>query len=185
MDTAQNSKKLIRSWWAYLLNGILFILLGTWMLTMPAESFKAYTKLIGIIVGAGGLAELIFSVYYRKKHEEWVWNATGGLMDLIIGALILFNPNVLLIIITLAISISLLFAAVVLIRSALKSNKEGHGGWTWKLVFGILIFLLAIVLLLRPEVLAVTMMIWMGLSFISLGVLRLFMAFQLHGIIKK
>jgi uncharacterized membrane protein HdeD (DUF308 family) len=173
MDTAQNSKKLIRSWWAYLLNGFLFILLGVWMLTMPAESFKAYTILIGIIVGAGGLAELIFSVYHRKKH------------DLIIGVLILFDPKVLLIIITLAISISLLFAAVILIRSAIKSNKEGRSGWTWKLVFGILIFLLAIILILRPEVLAVTMMIWMGLSFISLGILRFFMAFQLHGVIKK
>ena len=185
MNPTRNSRKLIRSWWAYLLNGILFIVLGIWMLTMPSESFKTFSIIIGIIVGVGGLAEVIFSVRYRKKHEEWIWNTTGGLLDLIIGVLILFDPKVFLVIITLVISISLLVAAVILVRSAVLSNRDGHRSWTWKLVFGILVFLLAMVLIFRPEVLAVTIMLWMGIAFVSLGVLRVFMAFQIQSFFRK
>jgi uncharacterized membrane protein HdeD (DUF308 family) len=185
MNPSHASRKLIRSWWAYLLNGILFIILGIWMVTMPSESFKTFSIIIGLIVGLSGLTEVILSVRYRKKHEEWVWNTTGGLLDLIIGILILFDPKVFLIIITLVISISLLVAAVVLVRGAVLSNREGHRSWTWKLAFGILVFLLAMVLIFRPEVLAVTMMLWMGIAFISLGILRVFMAFQIHSFFRK
>jgi uncharacterized membrane protein HdeD (DUF308 family) len=185
MNPAHNSRKLIRSWWAYLLNGTLFIILGIWMLTMPSESLKTFSIIIGIIVGLSGLAEVIFSIRYRKKHDEWVWNTSGGLLDLVIGILILFDPRVFLIIVTLVISLSLLVAAVILIRSAVLSNREGHRSWTWKLAFGILVFLLAVVLIFRPEVLAVTMMLWMGIAFISLGILRVFMAFQIHSFFKR
>lgn len=185
METTQKSRKLVRSWWVYLLNGILFILLGTWMLTTPAESFKTFSIIIGLIVALSGLSEVIASIYYRKKHEEWAWNTFGGLLDLLIGVLILFDPEVFLIIVTLIISLSLLFAAVVLIRSSITSNREGRSSWPWKLAFGILILLLGIVLILHPQVLAVTMMFWMGISFISLGIVRIFMAFQLHSMLKK
>jgi uncharacterized membrane protein HdeD (DUF308 family) len=185
MEATQNPRKLIRSWWVYLLNGILFIVLGTWMLTMPSESFKTFSIIIGLIVGLGGLSEVILSFYYRKKHEEWVWNASGGVLDLVIGALILFDPKVFLILITVAISLSLIVAAIILIRSAILSKREGHSSWTWRLGFGVLLLLLAIVLILQPEVLAITMMFWMGISFISLGILRVLMAFQMHSILRK
>jgi uncharacterized membrane protein HdeD (DUF308 family) len=185
MNPTQTSRKLIRSWWAYLLNGLLFIVLGIWMITMPAESFKTFSIIIGLIVGISGLAEVIFSVRYRKKHVEWTWNTFGGLLDLIIGILILFDPKVFLIIITLVISISLLVAAVAVVRGAVLSNRDGHRSWTWKLAFGILVFLLAMVLIFRPEVLAMTIMLWMGIAFVSLGILRVFMAFQIQSFFKK
>ncbi|MGW8315821.1 MAG: HdeD family acid-resistance protein [Bacteroidales bacterium] len=185
MDTTPTSKKLISSWWAYLLNGLLFIVLGIWMISMPIESFNTFSILIGIIIGVSGLAEVFFSVRYRKNHEEWTWNILGGLLDLIIGILILFDPSVFLKIITLVISISLLVAAVVLIRGSVLSNRQGHRSWTWKLAFGILVFLLAMVLIFRPEVLAMTIMLWMGIAFISLGVLRVFLAFQIHSLVRK
>lgn len=185
MNATPTTKKLIRSWWAYLLNGLLFIVLGVWMISMPIESFNTFSILIGIIIGLSGLAEVFFSVRYRKIHEEWTWNILGGLLDLIIGILILFDPSVFLKIITLVISVSLLVAAVVLVRGAVLSNREGHRSWTWKLAFGILVFLLAMVLIFRPEVLAMTIMLWMGIAFISLGVLRVFLAFQIHSLVRK
>jgi uncharacterized membrane protein HdeD (DUF308 family) len=185
MESTQNPRKLIRSWWVYLLNGILFIVLGIWMLTMPSESLRTFSIIIGLIVGLSGLTEVILSIYYRKKHEEWVWNASGGALDLIIGALILFDPRVFLILITVAISLSLIVAAIILIRSAILSKRERHSSWSWKLGFGVVILLLAIVLMLQPEVLAITMMFWMGISFISLGILRILLAFQMHSILKR
>ena len=185
MDTTQTSRKLIRSWWVYLLNGILFIVLGTWMLTMPGESFRTFSIIIGLIVGLSGLAEVVFSPYYRKKHEEWLWNTTGGVLDLIIGSLILFDPRVFLIIVTVVISLSLLVAAIILIRSSILDNRNQNRNWTWKLAFGILILLLAIVIILQPDVLAITMMFWMGISFVSLGILRIFMAFQFHSLLRR
>lgn len=185
MDKTPTSSKLIRSWWVYLLNGLLFTVLGIWMISMPIESFNTFSILIGILVGVSGLAEVFFSVRFRKKHEEWMWNTFGGLLDLLIGILILFDPSVVLKIITLVISISLLVASVVLIRGSVLSNRAGHRSWTWKLAFGILVFLLAIVLIFRPEVLALTIMLWLGIAFVTLGILRIFLAFQIHSLVRR
>ncbi len=184
MTTIQESGKTIRSWWMYLLNGALLMVLGIWMLTMPRESFETLSLIIGLIVTITGVLETILSLYYRKVHKEWGWNISGGILDIIIGIFLMVNPNTILVLITLFISFWLILGGILVIRKAIDLRKHGRKNWIWMLLFGILILVLAVVLIWHPQLVGITMMFWLAISFISLGIFRVVMAFKLQTLLK-
>ena len=185
MTTIENSKKSTISWWMYLLKGILFIVLGIWMLKMPKESFNAMLLIIGVIIAIGGVLETFLALYYRKVLKEWGWNFSAGILDLLIGILLIANPDAILMLITLFISFWLVLRGVLAIWEAMELRKEDNKRWRWVLVVGILIMLLAIILILHPQVIGFTLIFWIAVSFISLGIFRIVLAFKLLSLPKS
>ena len=92
-----------------------------------------------------------------------------------------FSPKTILVILTLIISIWLVVRGVLLIREALEMKKQGGDKWKWILGLGILLMLLAIVIIWHPQIVGLTLMIWMAVSFITLGIFRVILAFKLQG----
>ncbi|MCK5134920.1 MAG: DUF308 domain-containing protein [Bacteroidales bacterium] len=184
MTIIQESRNTFRSWWMYLLNGILLIVLGIWMLTMPRESFETLSLIIGLIVSITGVLETILAFYYRKVHKEWGWNISGGILDIIIGVFLIVNPNIIMVLITLFISFWLILGGILVTRKAIDLRKQGRKNWIWILLFGILILLLAVVLIWHPQIVGITMMFWLAISFVSLGVFRVVLAFNLKSLLR-
>jgi uncharacterized membrane protein HdeD (DUF308 family) len=185
MTTIENSKKSTISWWMYLLKGILFIVLGIWMLKMPKESFNAMLLIIGVIIAIGGVLETFLALYYRNVLKEWGWNFSAGILDILIGILLIANPDAILMLITLFISFWLVLRGVLAIWEAMELRKEDNKRWRWVLVMGILIMLLAIILILHPQVIGFTLIFWIAVSFISLGIFRIVLAFKLLSLPKS
>jgi uncharacterized membrane protein HdeD (DUF308 family) len=181
MTTDQTAKNVSISRWMYLLNGALLIVLGIWMLKMPKESFNAMARIVGIIVLISGILELGLSIYFKKIIPEWGWSLVAGVVDILLGAFLIANPKTILVILTLIISIWLVVRGVLLIREALEMKKGGGDKWKWILGLGILLMLLAIVIIWHPQIVGLTLMIWMAVSFITLGIFRVILAFKLQG----
>jgi len=177
--TNQNSKNATISWWMYLLNGALLIILGIWMLKMPGDSFNAMARIVGIIVLISGLLESGFSIYFRKAIPEWGWSLVAGVVDLLLGAFLIANPKAILLILTLIISIFLVVRGVLLIREAMQLRNQDNNKWKWILGLGILLVVLAIIITWHPQIIGLTLMIWMAVSFISLGIFRISLAFKI------
>jgi uncharacterized membrane protein HdeD (DUF308 family) len=184
MTTIENSKKSTISWWMYLLKGILLIVLGIWMLKMPRESFNAMLLIIGVIIVVGGVLETFLALYYRKDLKEWGWNFSAGILDILIGIFLIANPDTILVLITLFISFWLVLRGVLAIWEAMELRKEGQKKWRWVLLLGILIMLLAIVLIWHPQVIGLTIIFWIAISFISLGIFRIVLGFKLLSLSK-
>jgi uncharacterized membrane protein HdeD (DUF308 family) len=178
MTTTGHPEKTTTSWWMYLLKGILLIILGIWMLKMPRESFSAMLLVIGLIVAIGGLLETFHALYYRKVLMEWGWSFSAGILDLLIGILLIANPEAILILITLFISFWLIMRGVLAIWEAMELRKGGSRYWGWILFLGILILLLAVLLIWHPQVIGLTIIFWIAISFISLGLFRILLAFR-------
>jgi len=174
-----NPKKTTISWWMYLIKGALIVVLGIWMLKMPMESFNAMLLFIGLIIVIGGVLETFLAVYYRKALKEWGWNFSAGILDILVGVLLIANPDAILLLITLFISFWLVLRGVLTIWEAMELRKESQKKWKWILLLGILLMLLAIVLIWHPQVLGLTIIFWIAISFISLGVFRIVLAFKL------
>ena len=174
-----NPKKTTISWWMYLIKGALIVVLGIWMLKMPMESFNAMLLFIGLIIAIGGVLETFLAVYYRKALKEWGWNFSAGILDILVGVLLIANPDAILLLITLFISFWLVLRGVLTIWEAMELRKESQKKWKWILLLGILLMLLAIVLIWHPQVLGLTIIFWIAISFISLGVFRIVLAFKL------
>ncbi len=182
MTSIENTKKTTISWWMYLIKGTLFIILGIWMLKMPRESFFAMLLIIGVIIALGGAIETFLALYYRKALKEWGWNFSAGILDILIGLLLITNPDAILMLLTIFISFWLVLRGVLAIWEAMELRKEGNKRWRWILVLGILIILLAIVLIWHPQVIGLTIIFWIAISFISLGIFRIILAFKLLGL---
>jgi len=179
--TTQNSKNTTISWWMYLLNGALLIILGIWMLKMPGDSFNAMARIIGIIVLISGLLETGLSIYFRKAIQEWGWSLFAGVVDILLGAFLIANPQAILLILTLIISIFLVVRGVLLIREAMLLRNQDNNKWKWILALGILLVVLAIIITWHPQIVGLTLMIWLAISFISLGIFRISLAFKIAG----
>ena len=175
----ETPKKTAISWWMYLIKGTLLLILGIWMLRMPRESFSAMLLLIGVITTLGGVMETFLALYYRKFLKEWGWNFSAGILDILLGLLLISNPDAILMLITLFISFWLLLRGVLSIWESMELRKKGKGKWKWILLLGILIILLAIVLVWHPQVIGLTIIFWIAVSFISLGIFRIVLAIKL------
>jgi uncharacterized membrane protein HdeD (DUF308 family) len=169
------------SWWMYLLKGVLMIVLGVWMFRMPRESFNAMLLVIGVIVTIGGMLETVLAFYYRQVLREWGWNLSAGILDILIGILLIANPDAILMLITLFISFWLILRGVLAVWEALEIRKAGRDSWRWVLVLGILLLLLSIILIWHPRIVGLTIVFWIALSFISLGIFRIILAFTRLG----
>ena len=171
-------------WFVPILFGIIFVVIGLWVLLAPVESYTFITKLIGVILLVSGTTQLIFSVSNREQIPGWGFAFLGGLMDLVFGVILIMKPGFLLKIIAIFVGIWLLVSGINMLVQAWAARKKGEGFWKWELGVGAFYLLLAIIFLWHPMVLGLTIAIWTALAFITLGVFRILLTVSLKKMAK-
>ena len=166
--------------WTPLLFGLVFILIGIWILRSPVESYERITKLIGVIILISGTTQLIFTLNNRSGIPGWGFQLTGDLFDLAIGIILIVNPSILLKVITLFVGVWIITYSISILMKAGKARKEGHRYWAWEFALGIFLILLAGIFLWHPMVLGAGIAIWTAMAFITLGIFRIVLAFKLR-----
>ena len=167
-------------WWIPLVFGVIFIVTGIWILKSPAESFEQITKFIGVIILVSGTTELLLTIYNRKGIPGWGYQLTGGLIDLVLGLILILNPAILLKIVTLFVAIWLMVGGVMIIVHARESQKADGAYYQWEYIFGVFLLLLAVILLWHPMIIGFTIAIWTAMAFIILGIFRITLTIRLR-----
>ena len=166
--------------WTPLLFGIVFILIGIWILKSPVESYEKITKLIGVIILISGTTQLIFTLNNRRGIPGWGFPLTGDLFNLAIGIILLVNPSILLKVITLFVGVWIIANSISVLLKAGESRKAGSRYWKWEFALGIFLIVLAGIFLWHPLVLGISIAIWTAIAFIFLGIFRIVLAFRLR-----
>ena len=169
-------------WWVPLLFGVAFILIGYWILRSPEESFEKITKFIGIIILVSGLTQLTITLAHRRGMPGWGFQLAGDLFDVAVGLALLFNPTLLLKIITLFVGIWLIVNSISIFMKAAESRKDQHPYWKWEFALGVFLMLLAAIFLWHPMLLGISIAIWTALAFIFLGVFRIVLTLRLRSL---
>lgn len=185
MNQEITDKKKGNYWWVPLLFGIAFIGIGYWILRSPEESFEKMTKFIGVIILISGAVQLFFTLRNRRGIPGWGFQLAGDLFDLAVGAALLFNPSLLLKVITLFVGIWLIANSISVFMKAAEARKDQHKYWTWEFALGIFLMVLAIVFLWHPMLLGISIAVWTGLAFIILGIFRIVLTFRLRSLSKR
>ncbi|MEA3462154.1 MAG: DUF308 domain-containing protein, partial [Bacteroidota bacterium] len=167
-------------WWVPLLFGFAFIGIGYWILRSPEESFEKITKFIGAIILVSGTVQLIFTLMHRRGIPGWGFQLAGDLFDLAVGLALLFNPSLLLKLITLFVGIWLIANSISIFMRAAESRKDQHPYWRWEFALGIFLMVLAAMFLWHPMLLGISIAIWTALAFIILGIFRIVLTFRLR-----
>jgi uncharacterized membrane protein HdeD (DUF308 family) len=165
----------VRHWWAFLLRGIIFILLGVYMLWHPAGSLAALGFLFGLIVLFTGTAELL-RVYFDRDHSRRVWHLILGIIDVIIGIMLMGHVAASATLLSIIVGFWFLFGGISMLSLSFISGKS----WLTT-IGGVLTILFGLLILFNPIFGAVTIVLWTAIAFITIGLFNVLLGFRLKG----
>ena len=157
----------------YIVMSVLFCLAGVLFIAMPEIS----TKIIGICIGISmilfGIVRLIG--YFSKDlyRLAFQFDLEFGILMMILGVTVLFNPENLMAFICVAIGISILLDGLFKIRIALDSKQFGIKSWWLILALAIVTGVIGVFLIFDSVTGSELMTVILGLTLLSEGILNL------------
>ncbi|MDX1331858.1 MAG: HdeD family acid-resistance protein [Robiginitalea sp.] len=175
----------LKYWWVGVLLGILFLLLGFWVLQSPVESFVTFAIYFAIIYIVSGIGAIAFSISNRESLDGWGWQLAGGILELILGIALLANPGASMIVLAFFVGFWLLFRGFSAISISFELKRDGVKNWGWILFSGVLTTILAFMVLVNPLYAVSTLSIFVGLALVMAGIAQIVIGFQIRKVSKK
>jgi uncharacterized membrane protein HdeD (DUF308 family) len=111
-----------RGFWMHLLAGILYIVVGFFMMQRPGETARIFTLMLAVAFFIGGLFRIIVALI--ERFHGWGWVLLNGVVTLILGNLIWREwPESAYWVIGLFVGIDMLFAGWSLVITALTAHQ--------------------------------------------------------------
>ncbi len=182
------SNKKFKSWWIYLLRGILIILFGASVMLKVSSGFEnPEAALINLSVYFGtmlfiiGIINIVGALNQGGSKIDWNWMLSEGMLDLMIGLIIMIYPFVTGPIVLLLIGIWGLVSAIIQITNAL-INKNHLKNRRVTVINGIILLLLVYLYLTRDITKSASMIFYlMGSAMIVLGIMYIILSFSVKG----
>ena len=178
MNSLKKTDEIRNYWWIPLVSGIVFLVFGLWLLLVPLDSFYTLTMVFGFIILISGVYEIYFSLLNRKSILDFQSLLWSGIVNALLGLILILNPGTILVIISILIGFWLIFKGGELIKKAIDLKKSGSKTWNRPMIIGIILLVIAIILIWHPQIIGITIALWTSLAFISLGVFRIYLAFR-------
>lgn len=169
----------IKHWYLFLILGILFILMGIWAIFTPLSSFLALTIFFAVTFLVSGIFETIYAISNRENIDNWSWNLTGGIIDLLIGILLVSRPEISVIALIFFVGFALMFRSIMIIGWAIQYKKLGIKNWGWLLFSGILSVILSFLLLRNPDIASLVIVYYVGFALVFIGISQVTISLRL------
>jgi uncharacterized membrane protein HdeD (DUF308 family) len=126
--------------------GIVLIICGAIATASPAISTMAVTLFLGLVLAVGGIVKIVQS-FLMKEWGGFVWQLLVGMIELLGGLLVYFNPMKGAIAITIVIALVLM--AEGLVQLGLAFRMRAQRGVVWMFLSGIITIAVGAALALR------------------------------------
>ncbi|MDN3643820.1 DUF308 domain-containing protein [Lutimonas halocynthiae] len=140
----------VKNWWVFLIMGVLLLISAYWMFSTPVESFVGLASLFSALIFVSGLFSVFFALTNKEDIDNFGLYLAGGVLDVIIGFILLKYPGLTIVLFSMFIGFWLLFRGFNMISVAFKIKSAGDENWGWILVFGILIVIFAMMSIINP-----------------------------------
>ncbi len=150
MESIYSLQTPVKHWWIPVLTGALLIIGAMLMIAFPLASFAGLAILFGWSLFIYGGFNIVFAVRNRKAFHAWLWYLMFGLIETVLGALLLFQPLLAAGALVLYLGFWFTFTGISRISFAFVMKSMGVKGWGWTLTGGILVLLLAFLIVLNP-----------------------------------
>jgi uncharacterized membrane protein HdeD (DUF308 family) len=169
----------IKYWWLSLVLGVLFIIFAIWLLMDPLSSYAALSILFSIFMFISGIFEITFAISNRNSISSWGWYLAGGIIDLIIGIILIGSPGLSMAVLPFVLAFWLLFRGVSGIGNSIDLRGYGVRNWGWYLFIAILAILCSIGILWVPAAGALSFVFMAAYAFMIFGIFKIVVAFDL------
>jgi len=169
----------VKNWWVFLIIGILMIVGAIWMFKTPVESFVGLAAFFSILILMSGILSIFYVLGNKSDLDDWGLYLAGGILDVVVGLILLNYPGITILLFSLFIGFWLLFRGISTTSASFKYKKDGEDGWFWILLFGVLIVIFAFMSIINPLIGAAYLVFTLAFSFLLLGAANIFLAFKL------
>lgn len=177
----ENSKQAVRFWWLSLIIGIALFILGILVFIFPAQSYLGMSLLFGWVMLVTGILEVVLSTTNRHFVTGRGWILAGGIIEIILGLILIFNIALSAATLPIFLGFWLLLRGFSAIGLGGDMNALEVAGSGWTIFAGVLLVLCALWVLFQPLVIGTTaVIVWVGVSLIFAGIAACSFAIQLH-----
>ena len=163
------------AWWLFMLLGLLSIAAGVIVLAKPGDSLATLALVAGIFVLVDGILDLGASFGRRTENRGLV--AVMGVLDIVIGVLLIRHPIGGVLAIALLIGIWLIAVGLVRLVGAFEREQR-----VWNIVVALLELIAGIVIVSSPPIGFATLALLVGISFIANGVATFALGWMVHSL---
>ena len=169
----------------YIVMSILFCAAGILFIASPELSVSIIGVCIGIAMILFGIVKLIG--YFSKDlfRLAFQFDLEFGILMIILGVIVLFNPKNLMAFICVALGISILLDGLFKIRIAMDSKQFGIQRWWLILALAIVTGVIGVFLIVDSVIGTRTLSVLLGLTLLSEGVLNLYTVISTVLIVKN
>ena len=167
-----------RSWWVYLLQGLLAILFGLVALVWPDITLFAFILLFGTFAVANGMVHVLASLANRDEPGWWLPLITG-LVGVAAGVLALVWPGLTGLVLLLLIGAYALFAGATALLRSVSFRIRREERWT-TLFRGIVAIVFGIVAIVWPGATAISLAWLVGIYALILGATEIGFSFMVR-----
>ncbi len=181
LERAKSIDKIVmaRPWWEMILRGILLLVLGIIAMVYPDITIAIIILLFGALILVEGIFLVIGSIAVKSEDPMWVVLLIGGVVSVILGAIILAWPDLTARVVLFLIGAWALIVGLINLMWALKVRKhEEVTGKGAHAIFGIIGIAFGIIAIAWPEETAVTIVVIIGIFIALMGILLVIAGFM-------
>jgi len=129
-------------WKAFLIEGILLVVLGLAAMILPPLASLAVTIFLGWMFLISGVAGLALTFWAREMPGFW-WSLVSAVLGIAAGIILLAKPLQGTLTLTIVVGAYFLAEGIATIMYALEHRRELSERWSWMLISGVLDILIA------------------------------------------
>ncbi|WP_298063145.1 DUF308 domain-containing protein [uncultured Rikenella sp.] len=181
----ESARSAVKNWWLLLLLGIAVFIVGIVIFTYPGVSYVAMSVTFAVLILVSGVINIALAASNRNAAigKGWLW--AGGVVEVLIGLLLMFYPSISVATLPVFLGFWLMFRSFGLIGSGsdLMSMRVPGGGWT--VFVGVLLLICSVLILAQPLLFGIeAVVIWVGVSFLVAGISMAVFSLELKGLHK-
>ncbi|HZJ36253.1 MAG TPA: DUF308 domain-containing protein [Gillisia sp.] len=180
-----NIEPLTKKWWKHLILGFLFVLLGIWIFITPLASYMSLSFFFTLALAITGIFEIIASVLYRKETKHWGFHIIGGILELLISGILLFNPVMTMGLIPYVLALWLFYRGSRAVWVSVRLKSYAIRGWGWILATGIGTLIFAVLIFVYPVLGGLGIVYTIASAFLALGMFNFSVAYHLGRLRKR
>ena len=129
-------------WQAFLIEGILLVVLGLAAMIVPPLASLAVTIFLGWMFLISGIAGLALTFWARQMPGFW-WSLISAALAVLAGGILLARPMQAMLTLTIVVGAYFLAEGVTTIMYALEHRRELSERWSWMLIAGAMDIIIA------------------------------------------
>ncbi len=86
-------KQTVKNWWLFAILGILLIIGGIYVITVPVESYVTLSIFFSVMIFVNGIFDVVFSISNSKIINGWGWYLAGGILEILLGIVLMNYPG--------------------------------------------------------------------------------------------